>query len=91
MQEFRRWSIGWNWSPRFNGDYFYNDSKATNVDATVKALESFPANIHLILGGKDKGTDYTVAESAAARAGEGAYPIGAAADKIASTQDSDQP
>src|ERR1019366_5214910 len=29
---------------------YYNDSKATNVDATIKALESFPANIHLILG-----------------------------------------
>ena len=26
---------------------YYNDSKATNVDATIKALESFPANIHL--------------------------------------------
>src|SRR6266567_3763935 len=39
---------------------YYNDSKATNVDATIKALESFPANIHLILGGKDKGSDYTV-------------------------------
>jgi len=30
------------------------------VDATIKALESFPANIHLILGGKDKGSDYSV-------------------------------
>src|SRR5581483_11765655 len=37
---------------------YYNDSKATNVDATIKALESFAANIHLILGGKDKGSDY---------------------------------
>src|SRR5213078_3066987 len=37
-----------------NGVEYYNDSKATNVDATIKALESFPANIHLILGGKDK-------------------------------------
>ena len=39
---------------------YYNDSKATNVDATIKAIESFPANIHLILGGKDKGSDYSV-------------------------------
>mgnify|MGYP006137137889 CR=1 FL=1 len=38
---------------------FVNDSKATNVDATVKALQSFPGNIHIILGGKDKGSDYT--------------------------------
>src|SRR5579883_143784 len=42
------------------GVQYYNDSKATNVDATIKALESFPANIHIILGGKDKGSDYTV-------------------------------
>ena len=33
---------------------YYNDSKATNVDATMKALESFPANIHLNFGGKIK-------------------------------------
>src|SRR5260370_2537543 len=39
---------------------YYNDSQATNVDATIKALESFPANIHLILGGKDKGSDHTM-------------------------------
>ena len=45
---------------------YYNDSKATNVDATIKALESFPANIHLILGGKDKGSDYTAPQRSAA-------------------------
>ena len=45
---------------RINGVDYYNDSKATNVDATMKALESFPANIHIILGGKDKGSDYSV-------------------------------
>ena len=41
-----------------NGVEFYNDSKATNVDATAKAVEAFPAGIHLILGGKDKDSDY---------------------------------
>ena len=36
----------------------YNDSKATNVDATIKALESFPNDSLLVLlGGDDKGTD----------------------------------
>ena len=43
-----------------SGVDYYNDSKATNVDATIKALESFPGRIHLILGGKDKGSDYSV-------------------------------
>src|SRR5262249_52595512 len=42
-----------------SGIKFYNDSKATNVDSTLKALESFSGNIILILGGKDKGSDYT--------------------------------
>src|SRR5262249_20567270 len=42
------------------GVEYYDDSKATNVDATIKALESFPSNIHIILGGKDKGSDYSV-------------------------------
>ena len=42
-----------------HGVDYYNDSKATNVDATAKAIASFPGNIHLILGGKDKNSDYT--------------------------------
>jgi UDP-N-acetylmuramoylalanine--D-glutamate ligase len=67
-----------------NGITFYNDSKATNVDATVKALESFPGNIHLILGGKDKGSDYTVLNPLLRERVKRAYLIGAAADKIAS-------
>lgn len=41
------------------GVRFYNDSKATNVDSTIKALESFPEPIVLIAGGKGKGQDFT--------------------------------
>jgi UDP-N-acetylmuramoylalanine--D-glutamate ligase len=63
---------------------YYNDSKATNVDATIKALESFPANIHLILGGKDKGSDYTVLNDLLRRRVKRVYTIGAAAAKIES-------
>jgi UDP-N-acetylmuramoylalanine--D-glutamate ligase len=41
-----------------NGVRFYNDSKATNTDSTIKALESFPDDkVVLIAGGRDKGTD----------------------------------
>jgi UDP-N-acetylmuramoylalanine--D-glutamate ligase len=64
-------------------DYF-NDSKATNVDATIKALESFPKNIHLILGGKDKGSDYTVLNDLLRKRVKRVYTIGAAAEKIES-------
>ncbi len=38
---------------------FINDSKATTVDATIKALQSFDKTIVLILGGRDKGADFT--------------------------------
>jgi len=41
-----------------NDIMFYNDSKATNVDAVVKALLCFDSPVHLILGGLDKGGDY---------------------------------
>jgi UDP-N-acetylmuramoylalanine--D-glutamate ligase len=67
-----------------NGVAFYNDSKATNVDATIKALESFPGPIHLILGGKDKGSDYTVLNRLLRERVKRAYLIGAASEKIAS-------
>jgi UDP-N-acetylmuramoylalanine--D-glutamate ligase len=67
-----------------NGVEFYNDSKATNVDATIKALESFPKNIHLILGGKDKGSDYTVLTPLLQTRVKRVYTIGAAAEKIES-------
>ena len=46
-----------------NGVRFYNDSKATNVDAVLAALKSFESNIEsnvvLILGGREKGLDFT--------------------------------
>lgn len=37
---------------------FFNDSKATNVDATFKSIQSFNRKIILILGGRDKGGDF---------------------------------
>ena len=66
------------------GVEYYNDSKATNVDATIKALESFPGNIHIILGGKDKGSDYTVLKDLLRQRAKRIYTIGAAAQKIES-------
>ena len=40
------------------GVSYYNDSKATNVDAALKAIEAFPGSLIVILGGKDKGSIY---------------------------------
>ena len=69
---------------KIDGVDYYNDSKATNVDATIKALESFPAGVHLILGGKDKGSDYTVLNDLLRQRVKRVYTIGAAAAKIES-------
>jgi UDP-N-acetylmuramoylalanine--D-glutamate ligase len=63
---------------------YYNDSKATNVDATIKALEAFAGGIHIILGGKDKGSDYSVLNRLLGERVRRVYTIGAAAHKIES-------
>jgi UDP-N-acetylmuramoylalanine--D-glutamate ligase len=64
------------------GVRYYNDSKATNVDATLKALDSFPERILVILGGKDKDSDYTQLRTALREKAILALLIGAAAEKI---------
>ena len=66
------------------GVRYYNDSKATNVDATLKALNAFPGNVLIILGGKDKGSDYTVLQNPLREKAKLALLIGAAAEKITS-------
>lgn len=65
-----------------DGVRFYNDSKATSVDATTKALDSFAGNLWVILGGKDKGSDYTVLRDRLHDKAHAVLLIGAAADKI---------
>jgi len=64
------------------GVRFYNDSKATNVDATLKALDALPGRILIILGGKDKGSDYALLQKSLREKAVLALLIGAAADKI---------
>jgi UDP-N-acetylmuramoylalanine--D-glutamate ligase len=65
-----------------DGVEFYNDSKATNVDATMKAVASFAGGIHLILGGKDKDSDYTQMAELLRERVKFVYTIGSAAEKI---------
>jgi UDP-N-acetylmuramoylalanine--D-glutamate ligase len=66
-----------------NGVSYYNDSKATNVDATLKAVDAFPGPLLVILGGKDKGSEYTLLREPLQRRARLVLLIGAAADKIA--------
>src|ERR1017187_5826182 len=67
-----------------NGVDFYNDSKATNVDATAKAVAAFNTPVLLILGGKDKNSDYTQLSELLRSHVRAVYTIGSAAAKIES-------
>jgi UDP-N-acetylmuramoylalanine--D-glutamate ligase len=64
------------------GVRYYNDSKATSVDATTKALDSFDGNLWVILGGKHKGSDYTLLAERLRKKARGVLLIGAAAEII---------
>jgi UDP-N-acetylmuramoylalanine--D-glutamate ligase len=68
---------------RLDGVDFYNDSKATSVDATLKALDAFDGGVWIILGGKDKGLDYAALREPLSAKARAALLIGAAAPKIA--------
>jgi UDP-N-acetylmuramoylalanine--D-glutamate ligase len=65
-----------------NGVGYYNDSKATSVDATLKAIDAFPGGVWIILGGKDKDSDFTVLREPLRAKARAALLIGAAASKI---------
>lgn len=65
------------------GVRYYNDSKATSVDAAMKAIDSFDGNLWVIMGGTDKGSDYTLLRDRLRDKAHAVLLIGAAADKIA--------
>ncbi len=65
------------------GVTFINDSKATTVEATIKALLSFEPGIVLILGGRDKGADFRALRRWIRERASDVILIGEAADKIA--------
>jgi UDP-N-acetylmuramoylalanine--D-glutamate ligase len=65
-----------------NGVQYFNDSKATNVDAAIKALEAFPGNILLIAGGRDKAGDFTVLKLPVKERVKHLVLLGEAAEKL---------
>ena len=65
-----------------NGVSFYNDSKATNTDSVKVALKSFKDPIHLILGGKDKDTDFSELQELINKNVKTVYTIGETSNKI---------
>jgi UDP-N-acetylmuramoylalanine--D-glutamate ligase len=65
-----------------NGVRYINDSKATNPEAAMAALDAEPAGVHLILGGQAKGTPFGPLAGVARGPVVRAYVIGQAADEI---------
>ncbi len=64
------------------GVAYVNDSKATNVEATLKAIAAYPEGTHLILGGRDKASDYRPIARACVEGCRAVYLIGEAAPLI---------
>lgn len=65
-----------------NGVRYINDSKATNVDSVWYALNAYEEPIVLLLGGRDKGNDYSKLQACVAKNVKAIIAIGESADKI---------
>jgi UDP-N-acetylmuramoylalanine--D-glutamate ligase len=65
------------------GVAFFNDSKATNVDAAQKSLEAFTGPVLVILGGRYKGGDFADLAPALRAHGKAVFAIGEAQERIA--------
>jgi UDP-N-acetylmuramoylalanine--D-glutamate ligase len=83
VREFRAVEHRLEYVREIRGVEFYNDSKATSVDAVAKALSAFERGVHLILGGKDKGASYAPLRPLLRERVRKAYLIGAAGERIA--------
>lgn len=66
----------------FEGIQFFDDSKGTNVGSVVMSLASFDKNIILIMGGRDKGGDYSPLKSLIANKAKAVIVLGEARSKI---------
>lgn len=64
------------------GVRYYNDSKATSVEATWYALQAFDQPIVLMLGGRDKGNDYSRIADLVTKNVRGIVALGESAEKV---------
>jgi UDP-N-acetylmuramoylalanine--D-glutamate ligase len=70
---------------------YYNDSKATNVEAARRSLDSFVAPVILIMGGRYKGGEFADLAPALAAHGRGVLAIGEAQERVAAALGSTLP
>lgn len=67
---------------RFHNIDFYNDSKATNISAMITACKAFDKNIHLLLGGSDKGEDFDILKKTLPKNVKYVYVFGQTQNKL---------
>ena len=67
-----------------NGVHYYNDSKATNVDGVLRALDSFSKPVLLLMGGRDKGSNFSVLQDRIRAHAKALIVMGEAAEAIRS-------
>ncbi len=67
---------------KVGGVFFYNDSKATNVHAVLRALDTFDENVILIAGGKDTNLNYEPLRNAVKRKVKTLILVGEAKERI---------
>jgi len=72
------------WVRRHRGVDYYNDSKATNVDSAIRAIQAFDQPLVLIMGGLDKGTDFTPLRTVISQNVRKVILLGKASKKLAS-------
>ena len=84
VARFRGVSHRLEWVREIRGVDFYNDSKATNPTSAQRALEAFEQRLILILGGRDKASDFTVLSPQISRRVKGLVLLGEASRKIES-------
>lgn len=85
VMEFRGLEHRMEYAGRIGDVIFYNDSKATNVDATLKSIQSFDRGIVVIMGGRDKEGDFTILKDEIKKRVKGIVLIGEAREKIRRT------
>lgn len=85
IMEFRGLEHRMEYVGRIGNVVFYNDSKATNVDASLKSIQSFAGDIIVIMGGRDKGGDFSILKDEIKKRVKGIVLIGEAKSKIRKT------
>jgi UDP-N-acetylmuramoylalanine--D-glutamate ligase len=83
IQSFRKPEHRVEWVASADGVSFFNDSKGTNVEAVIHAIDCMPGPVHLIAGGVDKGGSYEPWLEAFEGRVQQVYLIGEASERIA--------